>query len=254
MNKLLTKALKKYDIDSLLHVGAHKGRKEIDLYQNLKIKNVLFIEPIKIFADELYEKIKNIENFSLLQIALGSKDEKGEIFVADAGETDNSGSSSILEPRKSNITFSNKETIEIKKYTSLNIKKMDCAVIDTQGYELEVLKGFEEKINDFKFLIVEFSTVEGYIGRVVYKDLNKYLNNKNFYMVSQWKKVARLFKSDILGSYGDALYVNGNLVSPLYKIYSKTKYRLLNNFFSEFLNYFSKIYNYKKIVKIIFKM
>ena len=30
-------------------------------------------------------------------------------------------------------------------------------------------------------------------------------------MVSQWK-VARLFKSDILGSYGDALYVNGNLV------------------------------------------
>ena len=73
-------------------------------------------------------------------------------------------------------------------------------------------------------------------------------------MVSQWKKVARLFKSDILGSYGDALYVNGNLVSPLYKIYSKTKYRLLNNFFSEFLNYFSKIHNYKKIVKTILKI
>ena len=249
MNKLLTKALTKYDVDSLLHVGAHKGRKEVDFYQKLKIKNVVFIEPIKVFADELKERLKNIENFSLLQIALGSKDEIGEIFVADVGETDSSGSSSILEPRKSNITFSNKETIEIKKYTSLNIKKMNCAIIDTQGYELEVLKGFEEKINDFKFLIVEFSTVEGYINRVVYKDLNKYLNNKNFYMISQWKKVARLFKSDILGSYGDALYVNGNLFSPLYKTYLKAKYRLLNNFFSEFLNYFSKIHNYKKIIK-----
>lgn len=254
MNKLLTKALTKYDVDSLLHVGAHKGRKEVDFYQKLKIKNVVFIEPIKIFADELKERIKNIENFSLLQIALGSKDEIGEIFVADVGETDSSGSSSILEPRKSNITFSNKETIEIKKYTSLNIKKMNCAIIDTQGYELEVLKGMEEKINDFKFLIVEFSTVEGYINRVVYKDLNKYLNNKNFYMISQWKKVARLFKSDILGSYGDALYVNGNLFSPLYKTYLKAKNRLLNNFFSEFLNYFSKIHNYKKIIKKFIKI
>ena len=66
----------------------HIKSKEVDFYQNLNIKNVLFIEPIK-FLQTIVEKIKNIENFSLLQIALGSKDEIGEIFIADAGETDN---------------------------------------------------------------------------------------------------------------------------------------------------------------------
>lgn len=53
--------------------------------------------------------------------------------------------------------------------------------MDTQGYELEVLKGFEDEISKFKFLIMEFSTVEGYIGRVLYKDLNKYLKKSFLY-------------------------------------------------------------------------
>ena len=65
------------------------------------------------------------------------------------------------------------------------------AIIDTQGYELEVLIGFEDKINNFKFLIVEFSNYEGYIGQVTYTQLNNFLNDANFFMVSQIKNVKK---------------------------------------------------------------
>jgi hypothetical protein len=125
--------------------------------------------------------------------------------------------------------------------------------VDTQGYELEVLKGFEDEISKFKFLIMEFSTVEGYIGRVLYKDLNKYLNEKNFYMTTHFKKVANLIKTKTSGSYGDALYVNENLLNPMLVNYLKIKFIFLNNPIAEFINYFSKIYNLKQVLKYILK-
>ena len=47
--------------------------------------------------------------------------------------------------------------MEVKKFSSLNIDTVDIAVIDTQGYEVEVVEGFEEKIFDLSFLIIEFA-------------------------------------------------------------------------------------------------
>ena len=53
-------------------------------------------------------KIKNLENFSVLAIGLGSEDKEDEINIA---EDNHSGSSSIFSPRPSSIEFVNKEKI-----------------------------------------------------------------------------------------------------------------------------------------------
>ncbi len=252
MNELLLKAFKKGNIQSLIHVGGHRGQ-EVDFYKNLNLMKVIYFEPVASFAVDIQKKIKSLDNFELYKLALGSEDTEVDIFVADKGENDDSGSTSILEPRKSKITFSTTEKIKVRKFSSLGIKNIDCAVVDTQGYELEVLKGFEDEIYKFKFLIMEFSTVEGYIGRVLYKDLNKFLNEKNFYMYTHWKKVSSLIKSKTSGSYGDALYINSNLLNPISINYLKFKFVVLNNPISEIINYFSKIHNLKKIIKNILK-
>lgn len=252
MSELLLKALKKYDIDSLIHVGGHRGQ-EVDFYKSLNLDKIIYFEPVESFAVDIEKKIESLDNFELYKLALGSEDTEVDIFIADKGENDDTGSTSILQPRKSKITFSTTEKIKVRKLSSLDIKNIDCAVVDTQGYELEVLKGFEDEIFKFKFLIMEFSTVEGYIGRVVYKDLNKYLNEKNFYMFTHWKRVANLIKTKTSGSYGDALYINGNLLNPMLVNYLKIKFIFLNNPISEFINYFSKIYNLKQILKYILK-
>ena len=177
---LFQKATNISKIDSLIHIGGHKGE-EIEEYKLLNLKNVIYVEPIKKFAKEIENKIQNLENFSVLAIGLGSEDKEDEINIA---EDNHSGSSSIFSPRPSSIEFVKKEKIIIKKFSSLDLPELDLAIIDTQGYELEVLKGFEEKINDFKFLIVEFSNYEGYIGQVTYSQLNKFLNSSNFFMIS----------------------------------------------------------------------
>tara|TARA_Y100000748_G_C15407174_1_gene453917 strand:- start:50 stop:799 length:750 start_codon:yes stop_codon:yes gene_type:complete len=242
---LFLKAKNISKINSLIHIGGHKGE-EIEEYKSLNLTNVIYIEPIKKFAKEIENKIKNLENFRVLAIGLGSEDKEDEINIA---EDNHSGSSSIFSPRPSSIGFVNKEKIIVKKFSSLDLPELDLAIIDTQGYELEVLKGFEEKINDFKFLIVEFSNYEGYVGQVTYNQLNKFLNSSNFFMISQIKNVKKVLKNENSGSYGDALYVNSNLLSSKRIFISKIHFLIANNIFSDLISKYSKLNTYKVFAK-----
>ena len=105
MSELLLKALKKYTIDSLIHVGGHRGQ-EVDFYKSLNLDKVIYFEPVESFAVDIEKKIESLDNFELYKLALGSEDSEVDIFIADKGENDDSGSTSILQPRKSKITFS----------------------------------------------------------------------------------------------------------------------------------------------------
>ena len=181
-------------------------------------------------------------------MCIRDRDKEDEINIA---EDNHSGSSSIFSPRPSSIEFVQKEKIIIKKFSSLDLPVLDLAIIDTQGYELEVLKGFEEKINDFKFLIVEFSNYEGYIGQVKYNQLNKFLNSSNFFMISQIKNVKKVLKNKNGGSYGDALYVNSNYLSSTRIAVSRLHFLIVNNIISDLFVKFSKLNTYKVAFKKI---
>jgi len=253
METLLRHALKISNINSLIHVGGHIGQ-EVDMYKSLDLTRAIYFEPVKSFSEQIARKIKGLKNFELFQYALGNDNFETQIYLADKGEGDNSGSSSLLEPRESEITFSNTEIIKVRKYSDLGIDSIDCAIIDTQGYELEIIKGFENKLDNFKFLILEFSNYEGYIGQVLYSDLNMFLNRNNFVLLKQFKKVNKVVPSKKSGSYGDALYINTNLLSKLQiKLYTY-RYNFINNMFIDFLNKFSKIALYKKLIKNFFKL
>ena len=217
----------------MIHVGGHIGQ-EVNFYNSLNLDKVIYFEPVKEFADELKLKINKFSNFHLHQCALGNENSNKVIYIADKGENDDSGSTSLLEPRKSDISFG-KRIIEVKKYSSFDYSNIDIAVLDTQGYELEVLKGFENKLQTFKFIIAEFSNFEGYINQTIHKDLNKFLNLNNFSLLTQNKKVLKVFKNKNTGSYGDALYVNNKLINKKSILIGKIKFIILNSIIVDFL-------------------
>ena len=247
MKDLIYKAHKKSNISSLIHVGGHIGQ-EVNFYNSLNLDKVIYFEPVKEFADELKLKINKFSNFHLHQCALGNENSNKVIYIADKGEKDDSGSTSLLEPRESNISFG-KKVIEVKKYSSFDYSNIDIAVLDTQGYELEVLKGFENKLQTFKFIIVEFSNFEGYINQTIYKDLNKFLNLNNFSFLTQNKKVLKVFKNKNTGSYGDALYVNNILINKTSILIGRIKFIILNSIMVDFLIKYTNVTFLKTRVK-----
>tara|TARA_B100000927_G_scaffold113045_1_gene91371 strand:- start:60736 stop:61509 length:774 start_codon:yes stop_codon:yes gene_type:complete len=249
MFDLLYKAKKISNFKSLIHIGGHIGE-EVDFYKSLHLEKVIFVEPVKQFADEISRKIRKLENFEIYRFALGNENKKLKIYIADDGiDNISSGSTSLLQPRKSEINFSKTEIIDLKKYSDLKIKTIDCAVIDTQGYELEVLKGFEEKIQNFKIIVVEFSNYEGYVGQVLYKNLHAFMSNNNFALLKQNKKTNKIIPNIHSGSYGDSLYVNIELLTPIQRITSSFRYFLLNNIFFDTYNKYLDFTLYKTIIK-----
>ena len=113
-------------------------------------------------------------------------------------------SSSILEPNyhlkvQPNIHFNETEEITIQRFDDLGIDTLNFLTLDVQGYELEALKGFGDKLNDVEFIFTEINTKDLYSGNALVKDVDKYLKGYDF---------VRIFTNiDCFKYYGDAFYI-----------------------------------------------
>ena len=71
------------------------------------------------------------------------------------------------------------KTINLSKIIKLNkIKTIDLAKIDTEGHELEVLKGFKNNIKNVKYVLIEFRNDKIYRSYNSKKIHNYLIKNK----------------------------------------------------------------------------
>lgn len=180
--------LRNLKIDTVYDVGANRGQFSLlckYLYDEVKI---ISFEPLtKPF--KTYSKVfKNSSNVKSYQIALGAKQRQEKIYV-----TKQDDSSSLLKPLLiSNIFLGAKAVNEFnikidcgKNFFSEKLVGNTLLKIDVQGYELEVLKGFSDKLGCFKYIFVELSGVELYSGQPIYTHIINYLNKKGFSLISK---------------------------------------------------------------------
>ena len=104
------------------------------------------------------------------------------------------------------ILFNKSELVDVDILDTYfnNLQDYNFLIIDTQGYELEVLKGAEKSLNFFDYIYIEVNKEEVYENCALFSELDKFLRNHNFHCSHiRWWKI-----------WGDALYVkNINLKS-----------------------------------------
>lgn len=206
----LQPTLDKYKIklNGVCHVGAHWAE-EHDTYIECGINDFLYIEPVKEAFNLLVDKFKNNDAVRLENVAIGSKNEIGVMYV----DTTNQGqSNSLLEPlvhleqHKEVIFDGEPEIVKVVKLDSLNISHtLNLFMVDTQGYELEVLKGSTSVINQFDVLFLEVNREETYKGCPMVEDLDLFLNDFGF------TRVETKWASDY-HSWGDAIWVKNTFL------------------------------------------
>jgi len=94
--------------------------------------------------------------------------------------------------------------------------KPDCIKIDTQGYELEILKGSLNILNQVKFLELEVEFNPQYKNQPLFSDIDLFLREKGFLLLgirrTYWRRQVNddLPKSHFGGQimHGDAIYYN----------------------------------------------
>ena len=212
---------KKYslDIKKIAHVGAHRGQEVNEYKANFPEVEINLFEPQLNLFEYLQEEFKTDNNIYLHNYALGSKKDTSSMFMSD-----NDGqSSSFYKPKHHliehpEVKFQDGNKIfEIKVLDDLGINGIDFLNIDTQGFEMEVLKGSVDTLKkSVKYLILEVNKKELYEGCPHVKDIDNFLNNYGFIRTDThyWMDSH---------SWGDAFYIKKDLISIKRIIFSSIK-------------------------------
>lgn len=205
-NFLKKKKISEFDV--FFDIGAHRGE-TINLFsKNFKIKKIYSFEPSKLNFKFLIKnserfKIKNPEISLILEnIALG--DENKQIKIK---HLDESSSSTINEididskyfKKKSFFLYKNKkkEQFYVEEFTKQKklvdyilenkIDRIDFLKIDTEGYEMKVLEGLENKLTNVSIIMFEHHYHNMIIKNYKFKDINNLLKNNNFVQIYKYK-------------------------------------------------------------------
>lgn len=193
---------KSYKVKTLVHVGANVGE-ELDFYKSIGINRIYFFEPRPDAIQELYENCKYFRrdiDITILPFGLGSDNDEKFLY-------EGSQSSSFLLP-KTHLDLYPDIKFNHNTQTSFSVRRgdavlpknlnIDILVLDTQGYELEVLKGMGNLLNTTKIICTEFFTEELYEGCPTIDHMDSFLYAHRF------KRAEAVI---VPQKWGDALYV-----------------------------------------------
>jgi FkbM family methyltransferase len=171
--------------NGVLHIGAHEGQ-EAKFYASLN-KLVIWIEANPTVFDTLARNIEWLPNQSAFNFLLASEDQTDREFHF----TNNNQHSASMFPLSQNHSWAglvNTESINIdavrldSKFNVMDLAEYDFWVVDTQGAELEVLKGTGNLLEECcMYLLVEISQTEFYQGGAKYKEVEEFLRKKMFF-------------------------------------------------------------------------
>jgi len=213
-NLNLINTIKQKKINTVIDVGANEGQFATKIINNGFEGNIISFEPLSSAHTKLLNIVKSFKNHNKVnwiaekRVAIGNKNKKTIINISA-----NSESSSILKilPKHTSLKPTSitvgKEDVMMKKmdnYLDLVSKQNGPYLlkIDTQGYEMEVLKGSKNLLNIVSYLLVEVSLVELYQGQKLLKDILNFLSKKNFKIwsvdrVMGNKKTGQTYQLDI---------------------------------------------------------
>ena len=174
MFKPLSNIIRKYEVDYFFDIGACWGVYSLRLGKKFNKLNIIAYDPIKKNIERLKNSIiKNkISNILASKIAIGDK--KGVVIL---GATETYSPNYEINETKAVIT----EKCEINTLDNLhhNIKdKFIVIKIDTEGFELNVLKGAEKLLLNNKV----FCQIE--IKNNNIEEVFSFLKNNNFKLIS----------------------------------------------------------------------
>ena len=182
-------------IKGVVQVGSNTGQ-ECNVFRNYT-KKIICFEPIPPVFEVLQ---RNSPDAICYNFALGDKNETKTMHIA----SNNGESSSFLKPKNHTdlyhwIKFDYKVELEIKRFDTLNIdlSEYNVLVSDTQGYEVNVMKGFGEHIKSFDCILVEYINSELYEGDSSLDDITNYLKDFNFELEGAYPEAE---------GWGNALY------------------------------------------------
>lgn len=183
-----------YQIKGLIHAGANDGE-EVPGYLELGIRHLILFEPLA----SAWAKAASLETpedceFTVDNAALSDYDGESHLNVTPghgkaSSLLDNDFKHPEIKAKWDDQTeYIGKQFCHVRRFDSwaeankemIDLANYDCLVLDTQGNELEVLKGCGKLLKNFKFLTVELSDKPIYKGEHAGQEVIDWLDKQGF--------------------------------------------------------------------------
>jgi len=191
----------------LFDVGANVGQTIKKMSDNFSTAKIFAFEPSKNCCESLKTNFKN-KNISLHNVAIGSN--CGQL---EFNEYSWSALNSFLKRAYGNAQILGTYLVDVLTVDDFcqnnEVSYINLLKTDTEGYELEVLKGASEmmKQNKIQFVYVEIFFNENYVGQSSFGDIYNFLLENGFELVRFYDV---LYTGEGLASKTDALFFNKN--------------------------------------------
>lgn len=191
-----------FKVTGIIHVGAHVGQEYEEYMATFGPVETHWFEPVESVFSKLSENLSGKPGVNFYNLGLGEDSFTTKMFV-DSGN--DAQSSSILKPKLHteefpHIEFPESSQIEIKveKLDNFFIESCNMLVLDTQGYELNVLKGSVLTLKNIDYIFTEFNTIEMYENCPKLEDIDNFLREFGFERLETWYTTQ---------NWGDAMYI-----------------------------------------------
>ena len=200
---------KNFKFQTIIDVGANVGQSALQVRENFPDAEIYSLEPIKATYDELVRNTSGA-NVKTFNVGLGSSNQQVEVNT----QVDNQNSvMNSLVAEKNSLSKENTKTEIVEILTLENfceqnkISKIDFLKIDTEGFDLEVLKGAVGLLEKqaIPFILTEVSMNPTNTYHVDFVEMKHYMESFSYYIfgiyeqVQEWQtKTPILRRSNIL--------------------------------------------------------
>jgi len=177
------------DVDTVIHAGAHMGEERIYyLKSNLK---VFWIEANPFIFKKLKRNLRFYRNQFPILFTLSEKSGESVEFKISKSTS----ASSILNFKDLEVTPNHEHVKTIMTKTStiahliesnaIKLGRRNLLLCDTQGTELEVIKGAGSYLDQFQYVVAESQDYELYENQSLSAEIESYLANKGFSIIKK---------------------------------------------------------------------
>ncbi|MET4024133.1 FkbM family methyltransferase [Bradyrhizobium barranii] len=165
-------------VETIIDVGVAQGTP--DLYAHFPDAELILVEGNPQFHCHLQNHVLGCKKGRLVKFAVGSTTGSGQLRLNGPGST-------FLEASKMTGIYNKKfETVEVpirrldQLLSSDELKRPTLLKIDTEGFELEVLKGSEALLSKIDYIVAEVSLVKRFQKSYQTSEILNWLQERGF--------------------------------------------------------------------------
>jgi FkbM family methyltransferase len=197
--------------EAIIDIGAAQGDTCKWFSAHYPNKKIFGFEPVHDSFIKAVEKTKKNRQIAMHRLALGGEARNVQIHV-----TNDSLASSVYKPvdLMNGIPETQRQKFRVKNIETVEQRRLDQVLaenqkfllmkLDTQGSELDILKGGERTLSRTKLVLLEMSNHKLYEGAALYHEVDAFMRQHNFKLID----IYVTYRPKGVMSEFDALYQN----------------------------------------------